>query len=68
MLCFVDHPGPAVAGDLSDTDDEVDDDIHSHFNRPPPNRVPKKGVILLQVSVLRLPSVRVVDLRLGVIL
>ncbi|MCH86398.1 hypothetical protein A2U01_0007255, partial [Trifolium medium] len=31
------------AGDLSDTDDEVDEDIRSHFNRPPPKRVPKKG-------------------------
>ncbi|MCI51405.1 hypothetical protein A2U01_0072649, partial [Trifolium medium] len=43
MLCFVGQPGSAVVEDLSDNDDEVDDDIHSHFNRPPPKRVPKKG-------------------------
>ncbi|MCI35915.1 hypothetical protein A2U01_0057136, partial [Trifolium medium] len=39
----MDQPGPAGVGDLSKTDDEVDNDIHSHFNRPPPKRVPKKG-------------------------
>ncbi|MCI57504.1 hypothetical protein A2U01_0078755, partial [Trifolium medium] len=43
MLCFVDQLGSAVVEDLSDTDDEVDDAIRSHFNRPPPKRVPKKG-------------------------
>ncbi|MCI53219.1 hypothetical protein A2U01_0074465, partial [Trifolium medium] len=57
MLCFVDRPGSAVANDISDTDDEVDDDIHSHFNRPPPKKVPKKGAKPLRASAL---------LRLGV--
>ncbi|MCI29371.1 hypothetical protein A2U01_0050580, partial [Trifolium medium] len=43
MLCFVDQLGPVVVNNLFDTDDEVDNDIHSHFNRPPPKRVPKNG-------------------------
>ncbi|MCH98801.1 hypothetical protein A2U01_0019808, partial [Trifolium medium] len=43
MLCFVNQLGPSDAGGLSDTDDEVNDDIRSHFNELPQKRVPQKG-------------------------
>ncbi|MCI02640.1 hypothetical protein A2U01_0023674, partial [Trifolium medium] len=43
MLCYVNQSRPSDSGSLSDTDDEVDDDIRSHFNELPPKRVPQRG-------------------------